>query len=70
MSDRRTDPETVRTLLAAAGLRLPADDLAAVAAGYPALRARLDAAHAVVLPEATTPDLTLTPRRRPRRRPS
>lgn len=61
MSNRATDPETVHTLLAAAGLHLPADDLAVIAAGYPALRARLDAAHSLDLPEGTTPDLTLRP---------
>lgn len=63
MSDRRTDLETVRTLLAAAGLDLPDEDLAAVTAGYPDLRARLDAAHAVDLPEGTPPDQVLRPRR-------
>ena len=60
MTDPRTSPATVRTLLRAAGLDLPEDELATVASGYPALRERLDAAHALPLGGAT-PDLVLRP---------
>lgn len=58
MNDPRTSPATVRILLMAAGLELPDEELAAVASGYPALRARLDAVHTISL-EGITPDLTL-----------
>ena len=55
-----TDLAAVRLLLTAAGLQVPEDELARVAAGYPALRARLDAAYDVPVAEAT-PDLVLRP---------
>jgi hypothetical protein len=59
-SHRSTSTQaTVRTLLSAAGLELPDDELAAVAAGYPAMRAQLDEMFTLPMPREATPDLTL-----------
>lgn len=72
----RTPEETraaVEALLAAAGLRLPEDELVDVVAAYPALRARLDALHDVPVPREEVPELVYRPvpvssTRPPRRR--
>lgn len=59
-SHRSTSTQaTVRTLLSAAGLKLPEDELAAVAAGYPAMRAQLDEMFTLPMPREETPDLSL-----------
>ena len=41
------DLSLVRALLAAQGIEPPAEDLAAIAAGYPALRARVESLYTV-----------------------
>lgn len=50
---------TVRTLLEAAGLTLPDDELAEVAAGYPALRRELDGMFDLPVEREENPDLLL-----------
>jgi hypothetical protein len=67
--------DTVRALLGAAGLTLPEDELAAVAAGYPALRAELDAMFQLPVRREEEPELRVVlpsavRTRRPPRRPA
>lgn len=51
--------ETVRILLAAAGLTPPDDEVAAIAAGYPALRAQLDRMFELPVAREEEPELSV-----------
>lgn len=53
--------ETVTALLGAAGITVPDDEKAEFVAGYPALRASLDALYAVPMSHEEEPQLIFSP---------
>jgi hypothetical protein len=56
-----TPDQAVAVLLDAAGVTVPADEEAGLAASYPALRGSLDALYAVPLPHEEEPQLIFAP---------